>query len=71
MEQGESSLCAYASGCKYFPAFCPYRWYSRKKSLPSATQTMAIRRNQYIFDKQIGFGRFGSVYAARHLPDGK
>jgi serine/threonine protein kinase len=39
--------------------------------MPLENKTVPINKNQYYFNKKLGNGAFGSVYAARRLPDSK
>jgi hypothetical protein len=41
------------------------------QSIPIVNRTITIHKHQYNFDRQLGRGYFGEVYAARHLPDSK
>lgn len=47
----------------------PIDWHHEMQLKPIENQIMVINKNQFIFDRILGSGSYGCVYAARYLPD--
>ena len=46
-------------------------WRYTIQTIPITNRVVTIHNHQYSFDKRLGTGTFGEVYAARRLPDSK
>jgi serine/threonine protein kinase len=57
--------------CSCYHEFSPNDWRYTVRRRPIVNETVTIHKTQYRFDKKLGQGAFGSVYAARRLTDGK